>query len=487
MRISLCAAFAAGLALSAAAPAEDTIPLRAVNKAGEVIDAAIEAYGGAEALQNLRTVARKSTFTTWATNQSRKPGPPWDEGTQENFQAVDLEDRIYVTENSGVAGGFEFSTRQVIEGDKGWNISYRAGSVTTIPNPDFNTSSGPLIRITAPLLVKQLMQRRQTSHWLGETELNGRPHDIITLVMEVGPALSLYFDRETHLLSRSERVLPPFGQVDYRFSGYQEIGGIPFAKDFKLYLNDQPNLYIDFASTRINQPLDQYTALPADFEMVEGVAPATEVSVKEIAEGVFQAGSGTAYGMFVDMGDYVVAVGATAGVADRIRKLREAGVDKPIRYAVLTHHHNDHLAGVPDYEAEGATLFTVRENEAVVRANASNGDALKLQFVKDRYVFDSNGHRLEIYDIGPTPHVEHLLVAYLPATGVLFEADHFANPTAGSIPPAQPNTRRLAEAIDQLGLNVKTIIGAHSPRIASIGDLRASLALQPRVEITAAP
>jgi len=485
MRFPVSAAFAASLALSAPAPAEDTIPLQAVNKAGEVIDAAIEAYGGAEALQNLKTVERKSTFTTWATNQSRRPGPPWDEGTQENFQALDLENRIFVGENSGVAGGFEFSTRQVLKGDQGWNIDYRAGSVTTIPNPDFNTSSGPIIRITAPLLVKQLMQRRQTSHWLGEAEFNGRPHDIITLVMEVGPALSLYFDRETHLLSRSERVLPPFGQVDYRFSNYQEIGGIPFANDFKLYLNDEPNLYIDFAYTRVNQPLDDYTALPADFEMVEGVAPAAEVSVNEIAEGVFQAGSGNAYGMFVDMGDYVVAVGGTAGAADRMKKLREAGVDKPVRYAVLTHHHNDHLAGVPDYEAEGATLFTVKENEAVVRGNARDGDALKLQFVKDRYVFESGGHRLELYDIGPTPHAEHLLVAYLPATGVLFEADHFANPPVGSIPPAQPNTRRLAEAIDQLGLHVKTIIGAHSPRIASIGDLRASLALKPRVEVTA--
>ena len=47
--------------------AEDTLPLKAVNRAGEVIDAALEAYGGAEAISNLNTVARKSHFTTWAT------------------------------------------------------------------------------------------------------------------------------------------------------------------------------------------------------------------------------------------------------------------------------------------------------------------------------------------------------------------------------------------------------------------------------------
>ena len=48
--------------------AEDTLPLKAVNRAGEVIDAALEAYGGAESIANLTSVARKSHFTTWATN-----------------------------------------------------------------------------------------------------------------------------------------------------------------------------------------------------------------------------------------------------------------------------------------------------------------------------------------------------------------------------------------------------------------------------------
>jgi len=38
-------------------------------------------------------------------------------------------------------------------------------------------------------------------------------------------------------------------------------------------------------------------------------------------------------------------------------------------------------------------------------------------------------------------------------------------------------TKRLAEAIAERGMDVKIIVGAHSPRIASIDDLRKSLAL----------
>jgi glyoxylase-like metal-dependent hydrolase (beta-lactamase superfamily II) len=461
-------------------PAEDTLPLIAVNKAGEVIDAALEAYGGAETLSNLNSVIRKNHTTTWATNQSLTPGAPWDENELSSFVAIDFKNKTFVSKNKGSGGGFDFYGSQIIKGEEGWQVNYRGGTVTPIAQPDFNTTSGPFIRVMAPLLVKQLQNRRQTSHWLGEVEFNGRPHDVITLVMEVGPALSLYFDKETHLLSRSERVLPPFGQVDYRFTNYKTIDGIPFSMNFKLYVNDQPNANIDAQSTVLNQSIEQYAALPENLKMIEVAPPApTEVELQEVQEGVFLVGSGNTYAMFVEMDDHVIAVGGTAGIPDRIKALREAVKDKPIKYGVMTHHHNDHVLGVPAYQAEEAVVITVKENEEVMRAAATDADSLKLKFIEGKYVFDGGSRKLEIIDIGPTPHVEHLLVAWLPEEGILFEADHFPNPTNGYMQPAQPVTQHLAKMIDKLGLDVKTIVGAHSPRIASIDDLRTALELHP--------
>ena len=481
MKNLVVVSISAGLMLATSfVSAEETLPLKAVNRANEVIDAALEAYGGAETIANLNSVTSKSHFTTWATNQSRSPGPPWDEAEQVSFSAIDFKNETFVGKNKGSGGGFDFDGSQIIQGEEGWQVSNRAGTVTPIAAADFNATSGPFIRVTAPLLVKQLQNRRQTSHWLGEVEYDGRPHDVITLVMEVGPALSLYFDRETHLLSRSERVLPPFGQVDYRFTDYETVDGIPFSKTFKLYVNDQPNIFIDIQSTRVNQSIGEYAALPENLEMVEAAPPApTEVELQEIKEGVFLVGSGNTYAMFVEMDDHVVAVGGTAGIPDRITALREVVKDKPIKFGVMTHHHNDHVLGVPAYQAEDAVVLTVEENEAVMRAAATDADSLKLQFVEDKYVFDDGNRKLEIIDIGPTPHVKHLLVAWLPEEGILFEADHFANPTNGQMAPAQPVTKRLAKAISEKGMDVKIIVGAHSPRIASIDDLRQSLALNP--------
>ena len=200
MKKRIVVSILAGLMLATSVvAAEETLPLNAVNRANEVIDAALEAYGGAETITNLNSVARKSHFTTWATNQSRSPGPPWDENEQMSFSAIDFENETFVGKNKGSGGGFDFNGSQIIKGEEGWQVSYRAGTVTPIAEPDFNNTSGPFIRVTAPLLVKQLQNRRQTSHWLGEVEFDGRTHDVITLVMEVGPALSLYFDQETHL------------------------------------------------------------------------------------------------------------------------------------------------------------------------------------------------------------------------------------------------------------------------------------------------
>ena len=206
-------------------------------KTRAVIEKVIEAYGGAEKLNNLKTLTIEAETTGWAVNQSRKPEPPWDENTGKVKNAIDLENSVFVSRNSGNGAGFEFDVGQIINAEDSYQLNYRALTAAPIAEPDFDTTSGPFTRVTSVLLVKQLQARGNTSHWLGEADVEGRPHDVITLVMQVGPALSLYFDQETHLLTRSERLLPPFGLVEYSFEDYYEADGIPLNRRFKLFVN----------------------------------------------------------------------------------------------------------------------------------------------------------------------------------------------------------------------------------------------------------
>ncbi|MEO0425689.1 MAG: MBL fold metallo-hydrolase, partial [Pseudomonadota bacterium] len=156
-----------------------------------------------------------------------------------------------------------------------------------------------------------------------------------------------------------------------------------------------------------------------------------------------------------------------------------------LRYGVLTHHHSDHVLGVAPYVNAGATVVAARAHEQVVRDAAPDGAQLTLELVDERRVFDDDGQRVEIIDIGPTAHTEHLLVAWLPDSGLLFEADHFARPRTGVIPAANDSTRTFAEALRKHGLTPLRISSAHSPDLATPADLR--LALESTPKATKAP
>jgi len=461
------------LALSSGALFAETLPLKSVNKAGEVIDAAIEAHGGTENISNLKTLVRKSEFTNFATGQSRKPGPPYDQNETWSFNAIDLENDIFVARNKGEGGGYVFKQGTIINGENSWQMDYRAGTAAPIAEPDFKTQSGPFVRVTPVLLMRQLQTRRNTSNWLGEVEVDGHMQDVITLVMEVGPALALYVDRETHMLTRMERVLPPFGQVEYRFLDYTMIDGIAFNQKFQLYVNGDENLIIDIKETSVNASLDDYLKVPGDLEQVAAVTP-DPLSTQEIDEGVFLIGGNGTYALFVEMEDHVVAIGGTQTVPASITEMRKEIADKPIKYGVLTHHHSDHVPGAAAYAEEGATIITFKENREVV-LKAAGDDQAKLEFVEDRMTLTDGNKTIELYNIGPTPHAENILIAYLPDEGIIFEADHFPQPRNGAIPPAVPATVAFAKRLNELELDYNKLIGAHSSRVASPEDVKTAL------------
>ena len=460
--------------LSASLVCAENLTQKNVEKARAIIDAAVEAHGGSEKLSSINSIVIEHETDNIAVGQSRKAGPPWDRNPSTGIDAIDIENDVFVTKNRGKAVGFEFNNGTVINAEESYQLDYRAGTAAPILEPDFNTTSGPFIRITPALLVRQLSERAHTAHYLGEVNADGRAHDVVGFSMEVGPAISLYFDKETHRLNRSERILPNFGLVEYRFTDYTSIEGIPFNRKFELFLNTEQNMVRKNFNTRINEPFDQLTEVDRGLAKVAAVPP-DPLARQRIEEGVYLIGGNGTYAMFVELRDFVVAVGGTAGIPDRIEQLREVVADKPIRFGVMTHHHFDHVLGVPAYEAEGATVIAAAAHETVVREAAEDGAALKLKTIHDRYVIEDGDQRVEIINIGPTAHTEHLLVAWLPKYGVLFQADHFSVPGNGAVQPAVSSTKTFADALIEHEIDPKKILSAHSPRVGTMKDLQAAL------------
>ena len=444
------------------------------DKAKAIIDAAVEAHGGDALMDDLRTLVIENRTVNHSVDQSRGTEAPWDKSVNDGYDVIDIENDIFVNQAEGAGGGFENNNRTIINGDESYQINFRAGTVARIAEPDFATTSGPFVRVTPALLIRTLKEREANAHFLGNTKIDGTDYNVIGFSMTVGPAISLYFEKNTNLLRRSERVFPGFGLVEYRFDDYETRNEVPYNRNFTLYLNGDVNLEREIKSLNVNTAIDEYLVVPETLVAIPELQP-DPLSRQELAEGVWLIGGNGTYGMFVDMGDYIFAAGGTAGIADRIESLREVVGDKPIRYGMMTHHHFDHVAGVSTYEEEGATLIAAAAHERIVRRNAESGETLDVKPVKDRMVLEAGGRRVEIIDIGATAHTEHLLVAWLPEEGILFEADHFAMPRVGPVPPAVTSTKTFAAALKKAGLKAKVLVSAHSPKPGTMADLEQAL------------
>lgn len=440
------------------------------DRAKALIDAAVEAHGGEALLRDLRTLIVEQESVNYSVDQSRGTEPPWDKNIGRGIDAIDLENRVFVNSSDNAGGGFENRTRTIINDDESYQLNLRAGTAARIAEPDFDTTSGPFVRVTPALLVRTLKDREANAHYLGETRVDDIDYDVIGFSMTVGPAISLYFEKGTHLLRRSERVFPGFGLVEYRFDDYETKNDIPHNRKFTLYLNGDVNLERTIKSLRVNAALDSLLEIPQELVAVPEVQP-DPLSRQELTDGVWLIGGNGTYAMFVDMGDYIFAAGGTAGIPERIESLREVVGDKPLRYGMMTHHHFDHVMGVAAYEDEGATVIAATDHERIVRRAAENGEALEVKLVEESLVLENDSRRIEIIDIGPTAHTEHLLVAWLPREGILFEADHFAMPAAGPVPPAVTSTKTFAKALKKHGLEAKWIVSAHSARPGTPEDL----------------
>ena len=448
------------------------------DKAKEIIDAAVAAHGGDALMQDLETLVIENRTVNYSVDQSRGTEAPWDTSVNEGFDAIDIENSIFVTMGEGEGGGFENHNATIINGDNSYQVNYRAGTVQKIAEPDYDTTSGPFVRVTPALLVRTLKDREANAHYLGDTEIDGVDYQVVGFSMTVGPAISMYFEKGTNLLRRSERVFPGFGLVEYRFDDYETRNQVPHNGKFTLYLNGDVNLERDIKSLKVNVPIDQFTTIPDSFDTVAAVEP-DPLTRQEISDGVWLIGGSGTYAMFVDMGDYIFAAGGAGGIPERIESLREVIADKPIRYGMMTHHHFDHVLGVSAYEAEGATVLAAAAHEAIVRRAADDEAALRLELVSDRKVLESGGQRVEIVDIGPTAHTEHLLVAWLPEEGIVFEADHFAMPRVGPVPPAVSSTKTFATALQRSGLKPKIFLSAHSSKPGSARDLNDAVNKKP--------
>lgn len=81
-----------------------------------------------------------------------------------------------------------------------------------------------------------------------------------------------------------------------------------------------------------------------------------------------------------------------------------------------------------------------------------------------RRIFTDGTRTVEIHDIGLSPHADEMLVAWLPAEGILFQGDLIEAPASGVARRGAnaETTTHLADFIRRQGWQVRTFAGVHS-------------------------
>lgn len=476
-----------------------TAAQRSYQQARRVLDDAIEAHGGVEALRGVKDFTLKEKGKIHARFQSPNGDGPFAVGTSEETLIVDTERGLVFDELKTTNPGFNNWNTTVIKGTEGHAYDMWSRTVTPIVNPSVNNFRGQMRRLPLFVLIEAL-DRAATLRYLGEDEIDGKRQKVISVLRPDNQQLSLSFDAQTNLLTKYAYIYadPVTGdsEIAQTYSGYRAVGKLKLPSGRVLYNSGGVIQETEYIDVQINtKPAESVFQGPDGFEKL-AAPPATPPppAVSKIAEDVYLLqglAGGTHNTLFVAFNDHVLVLEAPEQIiygnnsVQALAKIKETVPGKPIKYLVLTHHHSDHAGGFREYVSEGATIVTTSATKSFIERAAKTESSLlpkmspqqklTVETIQNKKrVFQDDKHVVEIYDIGPNPHASEILVAYFPKEKILFQAD-LLNPAAnGTIPIAQDTTVSFGERLKELGLQVEKIYGVHG-RATTPEELQTSI------------
>jgi len=185
--------------------------------------------------------------------------------------------------------------------------------------------------------------------------------------------------------------------------------------------------------------------------------------------------------MFVALKDYIVVFEAPINdltSREVIKRVRETVPNKPIKYVSFSHFHFDHTGGLREYIAEGAIILVPPGNKTFVEQISKSKFTLKpdslalnprqpvIETFDKKRIFTDGKRTVELYSIGPVSHAVDMAMFYFPKEKILFQGDMFSQLDQGGIPPIIEVYQELVKKVDELQLDIETLVGVHSGAVA---------------------
>ncbi|HEY0097755.1 MAG TPA: MBL fold metallo-hydrolase [Pyrinomonadaceae bacterium] len=477
---------------------ELTASEQSYREARRVLDAGLAAYGGLDALRTIESTTIRHEGFTVHRNQSRRTDPPYERTPLSGTLILEpRRGRLYHDNKGSYPGGFNWHWGLMTNGKETARVTFlerRINSTAALPP---QAMRGRLRWLPHNILINAL-ERAVQLRSMGRANFDNRPHDVVTYANEDGVQLTVYLDAGTHLVSKFELLGsdPYFGdsvqEVIFPAHRAVEKFQVPTARVTKIMgevVEEIP--YVEVAFNKSHG--DEQFKAPAGFSAPVAAPPVETPPVNRLAENVYMIRGGGYNVLAVGFKDHVMVVETPGGDStsrEIITRIKELMPGKPIRYAAVTHHHDDHAGGVRTYIAEGATIITTPAlrsfftRVAAARNFTFQPDALTrnprplvLETLQNgKRIFTDETQTVELYDIGSGPHMDEMIVAYLPKEKIIFQGDLLNRPEDGHIAPGNATTAHFAGWLKKSGLAVERIVGVHGP-VATPDDLQKAVAL----------
>lgn len=486
----------------------------------------VEAIGGEGPLGDLAQVEIEATGDRFIPHEGFAPGGPAAQGsTFETRTSLDFENagiRIDIARTPLYIPAMPIMVSEIVTGDVGYvdGIESIFGFPTGNMLSDRWASTVKQQRLFNPhYLLKELVADPSPASEAGTADFEGTTYELLLVEDDVFP-ITLWVDPDTSLVARlttqENAHLLRDTEIDVRYADWQGTAdGVLFPTQVRLHyggelvheedrstvttnpglppetfeLPAEANPQFDAAEAERGERTHQHNQLLASIGIpTDGLQ--TLVQADEVAPGVWHLTGGTHHTLAVEQAGGVVLFDVPLNpyrgeaILDWIDM--ELG-GAPVTHVVVSHHHEDHVAGARVFVAEGATLVVHATaetyfDEVVTAPSTIEPDRLEQNPVPavietiptgGTYVLDDVMNPITVYEL-PSEHAQDLVLPFVESAGIAFTVDVFS-PNFGVNPAG---AQEVLDALDAAGVtaDVDAIYGGHGVGAATVADVQAMAA-----------
>lgn len=447
--------------------------------ARELITRAVNALGGAGALDSVRNKTIEFNTVTFALGQEETPSSPARANfvsgrTTYDYQGV----RLATSQEQRPVNGGVNRLRRIIH--RQMSMAETNGALAM---DNAGVSAG--LERTLSLELDQVM-RAALHHPTAAVSLRPRTlrHEIVDGIrLALGPdTVRIWFDRLTGLPVATETLIDDSVLGDRRtvtwYTRWQSAGPVKIARQVDVEVNERLLSHTVVTTASLNQAIDEpLFAIPDSMRARAPSPPATPqaiaVTLTNLAPGLWRAEGGSHHSLIVEQGQTLLVVEGPQSAARAnavLDTLQRRMPGRRVSAVVMTHHHHDHSGGIRAFMARGIPVIAHRRNVSFARQIAAapktvapdrltrGTPAPPVTAVGDSLAIGAGSGRMVLYQL-PTTHAEGLLAAWHPASGTLFTSD-VLSPAANQA-PARTGSLELAAFARARRLTPARFAGGH--------------------------